>query len=32
METVVSVHNNMNENTWRQVMAWEALHPQKPGN
>lgn len=27
METVVAVHNNMNENTWRQVIAWEALKP-----
>ena len=27
METVVKVHNNMNENTWRQVLAWEALKP-----
>ena len=27
MATVVAVHNNMNENTWRQVLCWEALHP-----
>jgi Cytochrome c/c1 heme lyase len=27
MDTVVAVHNSMNENTWRQVLAWEALHP-----
>lgn len=27
MDTVVAIHNNMNENTWRQVMAWEELHP-----
>ena len=26
METVVSIHNNMNEMTWLQVLAWEALH------
>ena len=26
MDTVVSIHNNMNENTWQQVMAWEGLH------
>lgn len=29
METVVAIHNNMNENTWKQVLAWEALHPPK---
>lgn len=27
MENVIAVHNNMNENTWSQVMAWEELHP-----
>lgn len=27
MNTVVAIHNNMNENTWRQVLAWESLHP-----
>lgn len=26
MEVVVAIHNNMNENTWRAVQAWEALH------
>jgi cytochrome c heme-lyase len=26
MDMVVAIHNNMNETTWRQVMAWEALH------
>lgn len=26
METVVAIHNNMNENTWRLVMEWEKLH------
>lgn len=30
METVVKVHNNMNENTWQQVLAWEALYPSPP--
>lgn len=27
MATVVAVHNNMNENTWAQVLAWEQLQP-----
>lgn len=27
MESVIAVHNNMNENTWIQVLAWEQLHP-----
>eukprot|EP01041_Mallomonas_annulata_P002436 gene2436-4726_t len=27
IDTVVAIHNNMNENTWRQVLAWEELHP-----
>lgn len=27
MATVVAVHNNMNENTWAQVVLWEDLHP-----
>ena len=31
METVVAIHNNMNENTWRQVLAWEALHSVQGG-
>ncbi len=26
MNTVVSIHNNMNENTWKQILAWENLH------
>lgn len=26
MEVVVAIHNNMNENTWRQVLEWERLH------
>ncbi len=25
MDTVVAIHNNMNESTWQQVMAWEKL-------
>ena len=27
MDTVVAIHNNMNENTWAQLLAWEKLHP-----
>lgn len=27
ISTVVAIHNNMNENTWKQILAWEALHP-----
>lgn len=27
MINVVRIHNNMNENTWLQVMEWEKLHP-----
>ena len=26
MSAVVAVHNNMNENTWKQVLSWEELH------
>jgi hypothetical protein len=26
MDTVVAIHNNMNENTWAQLLAWEKLH------
>lgn len=26
MAVVVAIHNNMNENTWRQVLEWERLH------
>uniref|UniRef100_A0A6S8EJ40 Holocytochrome c-type synthase n=1 Tax=Aplanochytrium stocchinoi TaxID=215587 RepID=A0A6S8EJ40_9STRA len=26
METVVAVHNNMNELAWREVLRWESLH------
>ena len=26
IETVVTIHNNMNENTWSQILAWESLH------
>lgn len=29
METVVAIHNNMNENTWNQLLAWERLHEVK---
>jgi cytochrome c heme-lyase len=28
-ETMVYVHNTMNENTWRQVLHWEKLHHQE---
>jgi len=32
MEDVVRIHNNMNENTWRQILEWEKLHAiQGPG-
>ena len=31
METVIAVHNNMNETTWKQVLSWEALHPPPQG-
>lgn len=27
ISTVVAIHNNMNENTWKQILAWEELHP-----
>ncbi len=27
METVVAIHNNMNETTWQQILSWERLHP-----
>ena len=26
MDTVVAIHNNMNEKTWNLVMQWENLH------
>ena len=29
MAVVVAIHNNMNENTWRQVLEWERLHLQE---
>lgn len=29
MDTVVAIHNNMNENTWQQVLAWEELHTEE---
>jgi len=28
MESVVRIHNNMNESTWKQILEWEKLHPQ----
>lgn len=28
MESVVRIHNNMNESTWTQILEWEKLHPQ----
>ena len=29
MKTVVAIHNNMNEITWKKVLEWEALHCDK---
>jgi cytochrome c heme-lyase len=29
MNTVVAIHNNMNENTWRQILAWEMLRDEE---
>jgi hypothetical protein len=26
MEVVIAIHNNMNENTWANVLEWEYLH------
>lgn len=26
IDAVVAIHNNMNENSWKQVMSWEKLH------
>lgn len=26
IDTVIAIHNNMNESTWSQVMEWEKLH------
>ena len=26
MESVVAIHNNMNEKTWRRVLEWEEMH------
>ncbi len=31
VDTVVAIHNNMNENTWKQVLEWEKLHDNNPG-
>lgn len=28
MNTIVSIHNAVNESGWRQVQAWESLHPE----
>lgn len=28
MDTIVSIHNAVNESGWRQVQAWESLHPE----
>lgn len=30
MATVVAVHNNMNELTWRHILEWEKLRDQRP--
>jgi len=30
MDMVVAIHNNMNESTWKDVLAWEALHASAP--
>lgn len=30
MDVVVAIHNNMNENTWRKVLEWEALNSSSP--
>lgn len=27
MDTVIAIHNNMNEKTWMQVLEWEKLRP-----
>jgi cytochrome c heme-lyase len=32
MATVVAIHNNMNEKTWQQVLAWEDLDKQPEGS
>ena len=29
MESVVAIHNNMNENTWCEILNWERLHSAK---
>ncbi len=28
MDTVVTIHNSVNERCWRHVQAWESLHPE----
>jgi len=30
IDDVIAVHNNMNENTWQQVLAWEKIHAPPP--
>ena len=30
IDSVVAVHNNMNENTWKQVLVWEGLQGSDP--
>eukprot|EP01134_Creolimax_fragrantissima_P008418 CFRG8418T1 len=32
MSTVVAIHNNVNEETWRKVLIWESLHRPSPDN
>eukprot|EP00595_Chromulina_sp_UTEXLB2642_P003461 CAMPEP_0196763714 /NCGR_PEP_ID=MMETSP1095-20130614/4591_1 /TAXON_ID=96789 ORGANISM="Chromulina nebulosa, Strain UTEXLB2642" /NCGR_SAMPLE_ID=MMETSP1095 /ASSEMBLY_ACC=CAM_ASM_000446 /LENGTH=133 /DNA_ID=CAMNT_0042117483 /DNA_START=246 /DNA_END=644 /DNA_ORIENTATION=+ len=29
MDTVVAIHNNMNENTWKQILEWENIYSVK---
>ncbi len=28
MNTIVSIHNVVNEQSWKQVQIWESLHPE----
>jgi Cytochrome c/c1 heme lyase len=32
MDTVVSVHNTMNEKTWQQIQMWENIDGVDPGD
>ncbi|CAM9287781.1 unnamed protein product [Chrysoparadoxa australica] len=32
MNVVVAIHNNMNENTWKQILHWESLRGELPKN